>query len=72
MRADLTAKVEQVRADLAKKIEDNRLEIEKVRADLAIKIAEARASQTRWAFVFWATQMGAILLILFQVLQLTR
>ncbi|MFQ5617163.1 MAG: hypothetical protein ACE5GO_11990 [Anaerolineales bacterium] len=53
--------IEKVRADLTK-------EIEKLRADLTIQIERSKATQTRWAFVFWISQMVVLIGILFRFL----
>ena len=68
VRADLTKEIEKVRADLTVEIEKVRAEIEKVRADLTIQIERSQAVQTRWAFLFWVTQMAILLGILFRLL----
>jgi vacuolar-type H+-ATPase subunit I/STV1 len=75
VRADLSKEiekvrleVEQVRADLSKEIEQVRLEIEKVRADLTVQIERSKNTQTRWAFIFWVSQMAVLLTLLFRIL----
>ena len=72
MRAELTKEIEKVRADLTKEIEKMRAdlteEIEKVRADLTVQIASSQATQTRWAFLFWISQMAVLVGVLFQLL----
>jgi len=60
VRADLKVEIEQVRADLTK-------EIEKVRADLKVEIAQTHTAWLKWSFLFWLSQFGAILLILWRV-----
>ena len=70
VRADLTEKMGQIQADLTKKIEENRLEIERVRADLIKEIGQTKVSLIRWAFVFWVSQMAALVGILFALVQL--
>lgn len=60
-RAELTKEIEKVRADLTK-------EIEKMRADLTVQIASSQATQTRWAFLFWISQMAVLVGVLFQLL----
>ncbi len=67
VRADLTKEIEQLRADLTKEIEQNRTEIEKVRADLKVEIAHTHTAWLKWSFLFWLSQFGAILLILWRV-----
>ena len=49
-------------------IEKVRAEVEKVRADLSIEIERSRAVQTRWAFLFWLSQMAVLVGILFRIL----
>jgi len=61
VRADLTKEIEKVRADLTK-------EIEKVRADLTVQVARSQATQTRWAFLFWVSQMAVLVGVLFRLL----
>jgi vacuolar-type H+-ATPase subunit I/STV1 len=72
MRADLTKEIEKVRADLTKETEtmhaDLTKEIEKVRADLTIQIERSQATQTRWAFLFWVSQMAVLVGVLFRLL----
>ena len=70
IQADLTEKMGQIQADLTKKIEENRLEIERVRADLIKEIGQTKVSLIRWAFVFWVSQMAALVGILFALVQL--
>ena len=60
VRADLTKEIEQLRADLTK-------EIEKTRADLKVEIAHTHTAWLKWSFLFWLSQFGAILLILWRV-----
>ncbi len=70
--------IEKVRADLTKEIEKNRTEIERVRADLIkaiektrtdlkVEIAHGHTAWLKWSFLFWLSQFGAILLILWRV-----
>ncbi len=60
--AALRLEIERVRADLT-------VEIEKVRADLLVKIESAQASQTRWAFLFWLSQIAVLGGLLYQLLR---
>ncbi|MBI4769161.1 MAG: hypothetical protein HY784_01790 [Chloroflexi bacterium] len=59
--AALRLEIEKVRADLS-------IEIEKVRADLSVQIERSTAAQTRWAFLFWISQMVVLAGLLFTVL----
>jgi vacuolar-type H+-ATPase subunit I/STV1 len=72
VRADLTKEIEGVRVDLTKEIEGVRAdltkEIEGVRADLTVQIARSQAAQTRWAFLFWVSQMAVLAGVLFRLL----
>ena len=68
VRADLTKEIEGVRADLTGEIGKVRLEVEKVRADLIVQIARSQATQTRWAFLFWISQMAVLAGVLFRLL----
>jgi|GEM_PF-2322343 len=56
----LTKEIEQVRADLTK-------EIEAVRAQVAITAAETRSSILKWSFLFWLSQFGAVMLLLWRL-----
>ncbi|WP_217125579.1 hypothetical protein [Hydrogenophilus thiooxidans] len=56
----LTKEIEQVRADLTK-------EIEGVRAQVAITAAETRSSILKWSFLFWLSQFGAVMLLLWRL-----
>jgi hypothetical protein len=38
-------------------------EIEAVRAELKVEIARTYAGILKWSFLFWATQLGAVLLL---------
>jgi hypothetical protein len=53
--------IEKVRADLIK-------EIEQMRGELTVQIERSQGMQTRWAFLFWVTQMAILLGILFRLL----
>ena len=64
------AEIEKVRADLSRDIEKVHVEIEKVRADLSVRIERMQAVQTRWAFVFWLSQMVVLGGLLLAVLRL--
>ena len=70
--------VEQVRSELkatelklTKEIEQVRLEIvqasERTRSETLTAIAESKASLIKWSFLFWLSQMGAILLLLWRL-----
>ncbi len=67
----LVKEIEQVRADLKVEIEQLRTEmkvaIEKVRADLRVEMVRGHANLLKWSFVFWLTQFGAIVLLLWRV-----
>ena len=56
----LVKEIEQVRADLTK-------EIEAVRAQVAITAAETRSSILKWSFLFWLSQFGAVMLLLWRL-----
>ena len=64
--------IEQVRAGLLREIEqmraETRVEMERLRKEMA----DTRASMVRWAFVFWATQLATLALLLFQWLRAFR
>ncbi len=78
VRGDLTKEIEQVRGDLTKEIEqvraDLRIEIEKVRSEtrqvearLRVEIEKSRTNILFWSFLFWATQISAIFLLLWRI-----
>ncbi len=60
VRADLKVEIEHTRADLTEKIEQTR-------ADLKIDLSQAQLAWLKWSFLFWATQFGAILLLIWRV-----
>jgi hypothetical protein len=68
VRADLTKEIEQVRLEVEKVRADLTKEIERVRADLTVQIARSQATQTRWAFLFWISQMAVLAGVLFRLL----
>jgi hypothetical protein len=39
-----------------------------MRADLTIQIERSQATQTRWAFLFWVSQMAVLVGVLFRLL----
>jgi hypothetical protein len=57
------AETEKVRGEL--KETELRLikEIESVRAELKVDIARSHAGLLKWSFLFWASQLGALLLL---------
>ena len=71
VRADLKVEIEHTRADLTEKIEQTRADltekIEQTRADLKIDLSQAQLAWLKWSFLFWATQFGAILLLIWRV-----
>ncbi len=68
VRADLTMEIEKVRAEIEQVRADLSRDIQKVRADLTIEIERSKAAQTRWAFLFWISQMAVLVGILFRLL----
>ncbi|HID61745.1 MAG TPA: hypothetical protein EYP49_03215 [Anaerolineae bacterium] len=60
--------VSETEAALRLEIEKVRAEIEKVRADLTVQIERSQATQTRWAFLFWISQMAVLVGVLFRLL----
>ena len=75
---DVRLEVEQIRSELkatelklTKEIEQVRLEIvqasERTRSETLTAIAESKASLIKWSFLFWLSQMGAILLLLWRL-----
>jgi len=59
----LVKEIEAVRAETEKV----RAETEKVRAELKVDIARSHAGLLKWSFLFWATQLGAILLLMWRL-----
>ena len=60
VRLELTKEIEQVRAEL-------KVDLERVRAELKVDMARARANVLQWSFVFWLTQFGAIVMLLWRL-----
>jgi hypothetical protein len=52
---------------LIKEIESVRAETEKVRAELKVDIARSHAGLLKWSFLFWASQLGALLLLFWRL-----
>jgi len=52
---------------LVKEIESVRAETEKVRAELKVDIARSHAGLLKWSFLFWASQLGALLLLFWRL-----
>jgi len=42
-------------------------EIESVRAELKVDIARSHAGLLKWSFLFWASQLGALLLLFWRL-----
>jgi len=68
------AETEKVRGELKetelrliKEIEAVRAETEKVRAELKVDIARSHAGLLKWSFLFWASQLGALLLLFWRL-----
>jgi chromosome segregation ATPase len=59
----LVKEIEAVRAETEKV----RAETEKVRAELKVDIARSHAGLLKWSFLFWATQLGALLLLFWRL-----
>ncbi len=56
----LTREIEQVRAELTK-------EIEQLRGELKVDIQRTQGTLLRWSFLFWITQFGAVLAVLWRL-----
>ena len=67
IRADLSTEIEQVRADMRVEIEQVRGEIRQAEARLRLEIEKSRTNLLFWSFLFWATQLSAVLLILWRI-----
>jgi hypothetical protein len=68
------AEIEKVRGETEKvrgELKETELrlvkEIESVRAELKVDIARSHAGLLKWSFLFWATQLGAILLLMWRL-----
>ena len=66
--AALRLEIERVRVEIEKMRADLTKEIERMRADLTVQIAHSQATQTRWAFLFWISQMAVLAGVLFRLL----
>ena len=66
MRADRTREIGKMRADLIKEI--GKMRAERMRADLTGLLERSQATQTRWAFLFWISQMAVLAGVLFRLL----
>jgi len=68
------AEIEKVRGETEKvrgEIKETELrlikEIESVRAELKVDIARSHAGLLKWSFLFWASQLGALLLLFWRL-----
>jgi len=59
----LVKEIEAVRAETEKV----RGETEKVRAELKVDIGRSHAGLLKWSFLFWASQLGALLLLFWRL-----
>ena len=66
MRADRTREIGKMRVDLIKEI--GKMRTERMRADLTGLLERSQATQTRWAFFFWISQMAVLAGVLFRLL----
>ncbi|MFN3595245.1 MAG: hypothetical protein ACK4TK_11280 [Thiobacillaceae bacterium] len=67
MRADLTMEIEKVRADLTMEIEKVRGESKEMALRLTKEIVAVRADVLKWSIVFWASQLAAILILMWRI-----
>ena len=72
VRAELLREIEQLRAEVAREIEQLRGEMQVEMERLRKEIVETKVSMVRWAFVFWATQLATLALLLFQWMRVLR
>ncbi len=63
----LLKEIEQTRADLRIEIEKIRSETRQVEARLRVEIEKSRTNILFWSFLFWATQISAIFLLLWRI-----
>jgi predicted phage-related endonuclease len=66
----LIKEIESIRAETEKvraETEKVRAETEKVRAELKVDIARSHAGLLKWSFLFWASQLGALLLLFWRL-----
>jgi SMC interacting uncharacterized protein involved in chromosome segregation len=68
VEANLTQNIKEVEAKLTKDIKELDLKFTKETKNLDLKIKDTKFSMLKWMFVFWATQMGAILVIIYKLL----
>ena len=68
VEAKLTQNIKEIEAKLTKDIKELDLKFTKETKNLDLKIKDAKFSMLKWMFVFWATQMGAILVIIYKLL----
>ncbi len=63
----LRQEIEKVRADVAVEIEKVRGEIKALELRLTREIVGARADLLKWSFVFWVSQLAAILILIWRI-----
>ena len=64
--ARVRVEIEKMRADRTKEI--GKMRAERMRADLTGLLERSQATQTRWAFFFWISQMAVLAGVLFRLL----
>ena len=65
----LTKDIKEIEAKLTKDIENTRKEIKELDLKLTKEIKESKFSMLRWQFIFWVTQIGAIIAILYKLVR---
>jgi hypothetical protein len=75
-KIELEGKIETTKKELEGKIESTKKElegkIETTKKELELKIEQTRSSLLRWSFLFWLSQMGTLIGILFSILKILQ
>jgi len=69
IEANLKLEIEDVRNKLTLEIENVRKEIKEVELKLTKEIKETKFVMLKWQFIFWITQMSAIIAIFYKLLK---
>ena len=68
IEANLQKEIKEVELKLSKEIEQTRKEIKELDLKLSKEIKETKFIMLKWQFVFWISQMAAIIAILYKIL----
>jgi len=66
---DTRKEIKELDVKLTKEIEDTRKEIKELDVKLTAEIKETKSTMIKWSFLFWVSQMGAMIAIGFFVLK---